>query len=373
MRNIEFKAYAVNPELLPGALDRLGARLERTYSETDTYFNTRSSRLKYRSGSDRLPRLIAYERTDNAKARESRLQLAECQDQDDLLKQILVDNLGISTVVTKTRSVYRANGWLANVDVVEGANFVEVEVFDEGNGIDSTQRVSRELMHALGVRDFDLVPWSYEILHTMLRQSREYQKQLGNNLHKLILIDGASGAGKSSVAAALRETVPNVAYVHRRTTRPPRGEASEQHEYIFVTQDEFARDVAAGEYLESKNFLFGMSYGLHWHDVTAALTAPTNAAAFGLINLGTIAHVREVAPSATTILLTADEATIRRRLLSRRAHSDDALQERLENARRATQVADRYTHVIENHDGELDKVVNEVRRIVEDVANGADT
>ena len=77
---------------------------------------------------------------------------------------------------------------------------------------------------------------------------------------KLFIFSAASGTGKTSLAKALVESTPDVAFSVSHTTRAPR--PGEQHgvHYYFVTREEFERMVANGEFVEHAT-VFGNSYG----------------------------------------------------------------------------------------------------------------
>lgn len=77
---------------------------------------------------------------------------------------------------------------------------------------------------------------------------------------KLFILSAPSGAGKTSLARALVESEPNLAFSVSHTTRPPRpGEVHGVH-YYFVDAGEFERMARAGEFLEHA-VVFGNRYG----------------------------------------------------------------------------------------------------------------
>lgn len=77
---------------------------------------------------------------------------------------------------------------------------------------------------------------------------------------KLFILSAPSGAGKTSLARALIESEPNLAFSVSHTTRPPRpGEVHGVH-YYFVDAGEFERMARAGEFLEHA-VVFGNRYG----------------------------------------------------------------------------------------------------------------
>lgn len=79
--------------------------------------------------------------------------------------------------------------------------------------------------------------------------------------HPLFLVLTApSGAGKSTLVRMLREEFPAIVYSVSCTTRAPRGEEKDGVAYHFLSDEEFLRRVAAGEFLEHA-LVHGHRYG----------------------------------------------------------------------------------------------------------------
>ena len=75
----------------------------------------------------------------------------------------------------------------------------------------------------------------------------------------LFVLSAPSGAGKTTLTSALRQK-PDFVYAVSCTTRAPRSGEVDGEDYFFLNPDEFARRVAAGEFLESAE-VHGCSYG----------------------------------------------------------------------------------------------------------------
>lgn len=65
----------------------------------------------------------------------------------------------------------------------------------------------------------------------------------------LFVVSAPSGAGKSTVLNALRQT-PDFVYSVSYTTRPPRPGETHGEDYNFVSMEEFQQRLAGGEFLE---------------------------------------------------------------------------------------------------------------------------
>ncbi len=66
----------------------------------------------------------------------------------------------------------------------------------------------------------------------------------------LIVMSAPSGAGKSTLCDLLLEEFPEINYSISCTTRAPRGEEEDGVDYFFLSQEEFAKHVEAGNFLE---------------------------------------------------------------------------------------------------------------------------
>ncbi|MEM7392754.1 MAG: hypothetical protein AAF492_10435 [Verrucomicrobiota bacterium] len=184
-------------------------------------------------------------------------------------------------------------------------------------------------------------------------------RESGSN-GRLYLIDGPSGSGKTTMTdELLAEPELDLHFIPRHCTREPR--SNEESEYVFVSAEAFQESVDQGEFLESKDFLFGMSYGLMWSELTRPLLEGHNALA--LMNWGNAEQVKALFPEARIILITASIDVLRRRLMSRGIHDEGQLEERLGNARRI-QSTDAHDLIIMNEDGALEESLAQIKAFV---------
>ena len=87
----------------------------------------------------------------------------------------------------------------------------------------------------------------------------------------LFVVSAPSGAGKSTLLNALRPGADFV-YSVSCTTRPPRPGEIDGEDYHFLTAEDFARKLAAGEFLESAE-VHGNHYGTQRAAVVEQLAA----------------------------------------------------------------------------------------------------
>lgn len=180
----------------------------------------------------------------------------------------------------------------------------------------------------------------------------------------LFILDGASCSGKTSIRNGLiQDKSLNLEYIPRYCTRAVREGEIPGEEYIFLTKEEFNALENAGDFIESRHFDFGMSYGLPWKETIQTLMQGKNA--LGIINLGNIVKLKEVFPQAITILIDAPEATIRSRLLRRGVNTEEQIEERLSNAMAVHGIRKYYHYVINNDDGLYESSIQKLKEIVE--------
>jgi len=86
----------------------------------------------------------------------------------------------------------------------------------------------------------------------------------------LIILSSPSGAGKSTMARALRAWDPTINFSVSATTRAPRPGEEDGKDYRFVGEENFRQAVAEGEMLEHAH-VFGNFYGSPKAPVQAAI------------------------------------------------------------------------------------------------------
>lgn len=170
----------------------------------------------------------------------------------------------------------------------------------------------------------------------------------------VLLIDGCSASGKSSFKnALLTDERFNFRYVKRYTTRAPRPDDEGNDDYIFISQSSFDKMVLNDEFAEYRRYLFGMAYGLRTEDVLAPASRGQNV--LGLMNLGAVDMARASLPMGIFVLIDAPIRTIEQRLRARNYHSEEQIEERLQNARTTAKIKHKYDYVCLNDNGSFDQ------------------
>jgi len=366
-KNLEFKAYCGDLERAHAVCRSLGAELHRDHRQVDTYLASADGRLKLRESDHHGASLIHYRRLDTPLPKESEFEIVPVGPEHGRLVDVLRRALGTSVVVGKHRATYRLDHALVNLDTVDDVGtFIEVEVDADAAGASAPELVQK-LELAFGLTPADLLPWSYADLTLMHQASRRWRPLLPP-APPIFFLDGASCTGKTTLATRLAQRGDlRLTLVPRYSTRAPRGGPGAEPEYIFVSSREF-RDLAMhGAFIEYRDFMFGMSYGLPWSQTVTPVTRGERA--IGIIDLGNVRHVKSVLPEAVTILIEASDETLRRRLVARGYNRREEIEERLGNARNVKFYEGFYDHVVVNDEGMLEQAEDRIADIVR--AHGA--
>jgi guanylate kinase len=168
------------------------------------------------------------------------------------------------------------------------------------------------------------------------------------NKGRLFIFSAASGTGKTSLAKALVEQMPDLAFSVSHTTRAPR--PGEQHgvHYYFVSRREFDEMAAAGRFLEHAT-VFGNSYGTSRGAIENLLRQGKNIILD--IDWQGARAVKQQMPEAVSIfILPPTRAALQERLSSRGQDSPEVIARRMREAVSEMSHYKEFDHVVVNDD-----------------------
>ena len=176
----------------------------------------------------------------------------------------------------------------------------------------------------------------------------------------LFIVSAPSGAGKTSLVAALLDADPLVRKSVSFTTRAPRPGEVHGREYNFVSVEQFERMRANSEFVESA-LVHGNHYGTS-HQWIGARMAEGHDILLEIDWQGA-EQVRRVTPDAITIfILPPSYGALLSRLNSRATDAPEIIARRLHNAREEMSHLFDFDYVIINED--FDRAAQELAAIV---------
>ncbi len=178
---------------------------------------------------------------------------------------------------------------------------------------------------------------------------------------RVFVITGPSGAGKGTLERALIRRMPTeLELAVSATTRPRRRGEVEGREYYFLSDEEFDRRVAHGDFLEWVPYVSGHRYGTLLSELER-IAAAGRAALLDLEVEGAL-RVRDAVSGAVTIFVDAPLPELERRLRERATESAGEIGERVALAREQKLRAGEFDHVVVNDD--LTRATDELAAIV---------
>ena len=186
----------------------------------------------------------------------------------------------------------------------------------------------------------------------------------------VFVVTGPSGAGKGTLIKALAQRVPELEVAVSATTRERRPGEGDGRDYWFLSDAEFDRRVAAGDFLEHVTYVSGHRYGTLRSELERIM-AGGRVPVLELEIEGALT-VRDEVPDSVTIFVTVPTfEELERRLRERATESAGEIDERLALAAQQLAQADEFAHVVEND--ELERALGELAGIVRRALEGAGT
>jgi guanylate kinase len=177
----------------------------------------------------------------------------------------------------------------------------------------------------------------------------------------LFVVVAPSGAGKTSLVAALLEREKNIRLSISYTTRPPRAGEESGRDYHFVDTAAFEKMIAAGDFLEHAN-VYGNYYGTSRTWIERELAGDHDVLLE--IDWQGARQVRRLFPQMVGIfILPPSLAELRRRLEGRGKDSAEVIAKRMASAREDISHVLEFEYIIvnESFDSALADLMSVVR------------
>jgi len=162
----------------------------------------------------------------------------------------------------------------------------------------------------------------------------------------LYIVSAPSGAGKTSLVAALVRNVRDVRVCVSHTTRAMRPGEVDGVNYHFITVETFIAMQGRGEFLESAQ-VFGNYYGTAQQEVHKMLASGVDVVLE--IDWQGAAQVRKLMPQARSIfILPPSRSALHERLTMRGQDSADTIERRMQTARQEISHYSEYDYLLVN-------------------------
>ncbi len=177
----------------------------------------------------------------------------------------------------------------------------------------------------------------------------------------LVIISGPSGAGKGTLVDRLVARVPGLWVSVSATTRAPRPGEAPGEDYVFMSDEAFARHVGEGAFLEWAE-VHGHRYGTLRSTVDERLGRGDDVI-LEIDPQGALQVKARIPEAVLVFILVPSLAELERRIRRRGAETDEQITTRLATAVRELDLVGKYDYVVENDD--VARATDELAGIIE--------
>jgi guanylate kinase len=179
---------------------------------------------------------------------------------------------------------------------------------------------------------------------------------------KVFVITGPSGVGKGTLIRGLLERMPQLELSTSATTRSPRPGERDGADYHFLSDEQFDRRLAAGDFVEHASYS-GHRYGTLRSELERRMEAGTPVVLE--IEVQGARQVRDAMPDAEAVFIAPpSEQALRARLVGRGTDSAEDVARRLSTAEDELRAQQEFQHVVVND--RLEQATDELVEIVQE-------
>lgn len=179
---------------------------------------------------------------------------------------------------------------------------------------------------------------------------------------KVLIFSAPSGSGKTTVVKHLLSVFPQLNFSISATTRAPRVGETHGKEYYFISQEEFEKKIANGDFLEFEEVYAGLYYGT-LHSEVERIWEQGKTVVFDVDVKGGLNIKKQLGNNALAVFLRPPSVEIlMQRLRNRSTEVEHELQMRINKANEELSYESQYEVVIVND--VLEKTLQESETIV---------
>ena len=171
-----------------------------------------------------------------------------------------------------------------------------------------------------------------------------------NESGKLIIFSAPSGAGKTTIVHHLLGKIPELEFSVSATTRRPRGEERNGHDYYFISKKEFLHRIAKKQFVEFEEVYTGTFYGTLRTEIER-IWQEGKTVIFDIDVEGGLHLKRKYDGQALAIFVQPPSLEVlKQRLAGRGTDSPEKLHERFIKAEKELNYAPQFDIILKNHD-----------------------
>lgn len=177
---------------------------------------------------------------------------------------------------------------------------------------------------------------------------------------KIFTISGATGSGKGTILSMVND--PKFIRAKTVTTRTKRPNEGEEGRY-FVSEQEFEKKDKDGDIIEKFRVHRQHWYGSLYSEIEGPLLEGKNV--LEEIDINGVREYKKMFSNVVSIFISVPLEELRERVLRRNPdESEEEIERRMTTARQEQEFAKEADYVIENKQGELDKTIEEFKKIL---------
>ncbi|KKW05937.1 MAG: Guanylate kinase [Candidatus Moranbacteria bacterium GW2011_GWE1_49_15] len=181
-------------------------------------------------------------------------------------------------------------------------------------------------------------------------------------MKNVFIISGPSGAGEDSIIEGLRSHFP-IERVVTTTTREMRPGESQGNPYYFISKQDFENGISQGKFVEYARQYNGNLYGVTKEEIERVEKSGKVGA--WKIEYKGVMTAQKLFPGIISIFITVPSLDILEKRIKRRdGVSDEYIRERMEYTKEWLKYAHIYDYEIINHEGKLDRAIQETADII---------